>query len=207
MEQGGAAGRLPGTHDPRPAAGVVARPGGQGRGLRGHVLPSRRAPVARPARRRHGALPLSRPAVRPRRQVHRGAVAGHRPGQCLRAHLPGGRAPSLDLDLDGRRGQGRPRAHPRHALARGSGLAQPRRLHALRHELPADLRQPARSRAPALRPSHDARRLGGLRAQPGHRRDAGARPQGDALGAQHGAAALRPEGAALRRPGRPLEHL
>ena len=207
MEQGGAAGRLPGAHDPRPAAGAVARPGGQGRGLRGHVLPSRRAPVARPARRRHGALPLSRPAVRPRRQVHRSAVAGHRPGQCLRAHLPGGRAPSLDLDLDGRCGQGRPRPHPRHALARGSGLAQPRRLHALRHELPADLRQPARSRAPALRPSHDARRLGGLCAQPGHRRDAGARPQGDALGAQHGAAALRPEGAALRRPGRPLEHL
>src|SRR6266545_1439338 len=51
-----------------PAAGAVARPGGQGRGLRGHVLPSRRAAVARPSRRRYRALPLSRPAVRPRRQ-------------------------------------------------------------------------------------------------------------------------------------------
>ena len=103
--------------------------------------------------------------------------------------LSGGRAQPLDLDLDGRPGQGRPRADRGLPLAGRPGVALRRQLPARRGELPAAGREPARHDAPAVPASEHARhrRLRALRVRGEARR----RPHhGDALADERAAGAV-----------------
>ena len=102
---------------------------------------------------------------------------------------------------------GRRVADRRHSLPARTRLARRARLPALRRQLPADRRQPGRLRAPRVRASAHAWRLGGVRVQDqaGRSGAPAARLSRQAHAHERRGAAVPPQGDAQRRAHRPLE--
>ena len=161
----------------------------------------------RPARGRLRALHVPRPEVRRQRRLRADPWAGHDSQGHGRAQLPDRRARFAGVDLDGRGRQGRRIADRRLPVPARAGLARRARLPALRRQLPADRRQPGRLRAPRVRASAHARRLGGVcvQDQAGRGGAPAARLSRQAHAHERRGATVSPQGDAQRRAHRPLE--
>ena len=135
--------------------------------------PHRRLPLSMgKSHWRCAAVPLSRPALRRLRQMRARTRSGPHPAKCPRAHLSRGRTLSLDLDLDGRSGAGRPRADLRLPLAGRSGLGRQAVISSCRGQLAAGRRQSPRSHPSRFRSRNHDRQYGAGRARRGQSRSA-----------------------------------
>ena len=131
--------------------------------LRRPLLPPRGAAVDGPDRGRRYPLHVSRHEVRYLRQVHPDPRPGRDSAKARRAQLSGGRALQSDLDLDGRRREGRSGPDRRLSAARRSQMARalPGYMHYKANWL-LDRRQSQRLRPSRLRAHKHARRLRGI---------------------------------------------